>query len=98
MQKKTKNKIFSGAIGSIVTGLFSFGLFSIYGGNKCDISYVSNPNNVNNLIQIGSCDCFCCKGFYGQGYESCGMFGLYLGLIIGAILGILIIHLIYKKR
>ncbi|MFA5258493.1 MAG: hypothetical protein WC979_04140 [Candidatus Pacearchaeota archaeon] len=98
MQKKTKYQILGGIICAVTLGLISFGYFAGYGGNRCNISYMSSPTDFKSLIQIGSCDCFCCKGFYGQGYESCGIFGLYFGLILGAILGISIVHLIWTKR
>jgi len=98
MQKKIKYQIFFGIIGAIILGFLGFGYFVGYGGSRCDISYSSSPTNFDNIIQTGSCDCFCCKGFYGQGYESCGVFGLYFGLILGAILGVLIVHLVWKRK
>lgn len=98
MKKKIKYQIFAGLVGAILIGLIGFGYFAGYGGNKCNISYHSDPNNFSNLIQAGSCDCFCCKGLYGQGYESCGMFGLYSGLFLGALTGMLLIHLIWKIK
>ena len=98
MKKKAKYQILIGIITAITFGLISFGYFAGYGGNKCNISYHSDPNNFNNLIQNGSCECFCCKGIYGQGYESCGMFGLYFGLLLGAFIGVLLVHLIWKNK
>ena len=36
--------------------------------------------------------------FFGSaGYESCGPFGLYVGFIVGAMLGIMIVNKITKK-
>lgn len=95
--EKITIKIIAAIIGAIILGFFSFGYFTGYGGSRCDISFYSDPANYSNMLQLGSCDCFCCQGFYGQGYESCGMFGLFSGWILGAPLGLLITHLILRK-
>lgn len=36
--------------------------------------------------------------FNSAGYESCGPFGLYVGFIVGAILGVIIVNKIIKKN
>ncbi|KKR22074.1 MAG: hypothetical protein UT48_C0001G0087 [Parcubacteria group bacterium GW2011_GWE2_39_37] len=59
---------------------------SLYGGNCCDI--------------VGkSCDCFCCNSFGLRGYESCGVFGVLAGGVVGIIVGLIIYWVIryYKK-
>lgn len=84
MQKKTKYQIVTAILGAIIIGFFSLLYFAGYGGSNCDM-----PGK--------DCSCFCCNMFGIRGYESCGDFGLILGGIIGALLGILIIHLIWMK-
>jgi hypothetical protein len=81
MERKTKYQIIAGFIGAIIIGLISFVFFVGYGGNNCD-----SPPSM-------TCDCFCCHMFNSRGYESCGIFGFWFGIIIGVILGILTVHM-----
>ena len=85
MEKKTKCQIIAGVIGAITFSIISFIYFVGYGGNNCD----QPPAN--------TCDCFCCHMFNSRGFESCGIFGLWLGILVGVILGALIIHLTWQK-
>jgi hypothetical protein len=83
MKRKILFLSIAGVIGVIIFGLIGFILFVGYGGNSCDQS---------NAI----CDCFCCHMFNSRGYESCGTFGLGLGILVGAVFGVLISRLVSK--
>lgn len=85
MEKRIIYQIVAGVIGAIILGII--GLISLinYGGNNCD-----QP-------PAATCDCFCCHMFNSRGYEACGTFGFWLGIMLGAILGVLIIKLIWQK-
>ena len=92
MKRLTKKIIlvFACALIFAVIGLY---FFSIFGANKCDYYYTGTGNN-NELIRVGSCDCFCCDMFNTRGYESCGIFGFLIGAVIGIIFALIIIRLI----
>jgi hypothetical protein len=85
MDKKTKYQITFGLIGAIVFGLIGLLYFAGYGGNRCDVAPAMG------------CDCFCCGMFGLRGYEACGDFGLILGILLGAIIGVLAAHHIWRK-
>ena len=85
MEKKTKFQIIAGVAGAIIFSIFGLIYFAGYGGNNCD----QPPAN--------TCDCFCCHMFNSRGFESCGAFGLWLGILVGVILGLLVIRLAWQK-
>lgn len=76
--------VISGLAGAIILGLVFMLIFINYGGNNCD-----QPPAM-------TCDCFCCDMFGLRGYESCANFGLILGVITGAVLGVLAIKFFRK--
>ena len=83
--KKFIYQFFSGLIGAIILGLVGFLVLINYGGNNCD----SYPNM--------TCNCFCCHLFGLRGYESCSQFGLFAGILVGAIIGIILCNLFLRK-
>ena len=81
--KKIIYQILLAIAGALIFGIIGLLKFAGYGGNNCD---VSGKN----------CDCFCCNMFGSRGYESCGDFGLIVGILAGAMLGLAAYRLIRK--
>lgn len=95
--KKIVYLLLAAIIGAAGVTVFSFLFFAGYGANACNMYYISGPDNPDKLIPVGSCDCFCCQMFNLSGYESCGIFGFWLGIPLGAILGPIIVSLFWDK-
>ncbi len=85
MGRRTLFAILAGVVGAVVLGFFGIFFFTLYGGNSCDVSPAM------------TCDCFCCHMFNTRGYESCGVFGLWLGIIIGAVAGVLALLFVWRR-
>ncbi|MCX6781863.1 MAG: hypothetical protein NTW66_01990 [Candidatus Magasanikbacteria bacterium] len=75
--------VLSAIAGALIFGLIGLLRFAGYGGNNCDVTGKS-------------CDCFCCNMFGLRGYESCGDFGLIVGVLVGAVLGF-VTHRLIKR-
>ena len=80
-----------GIVGAFLLGVFGLVIFVSYGGNACNISYVGND-----MVRVGSCECFCCHWFNLQGYEPCGLFGFWLGAALGVPLLVWIVYRLVK--
>ena len=83
--KKVIYPILFAIAGALIFGLTGLLKFAGYGGNSCDVAGKS-------------CDCFCCNMFGLRGYESCGDFGLIIGILVGATLGFVVYKLIKKIK
>ena len=84
MDKKILYQIIFGILGALIIGILGFLYFLDYGGNSCDM-----PGK--------DCSCFCCNMFGLRGYEACGNFGFFAGIILGASVSVLIVHFIWKN-
>ena len=104
MKKFKKDERDANVAGATLLGVFGIVLlagfcalfFMDYGGNHCSNNAYISPPDQNGLVRIGSCDCFCCNWFGLQGYEACGQFGFWLGIVLGVILLIWIISRLRK--
>lgn len=85
MQKGIQ-KIILVIFSAITFGFIGSLSMSYYGANSCD------------QIPDLSCDCICCHMFGLRGYESCSLFGLFLGTIVGLIMGVITYKYIKRKR
>ena len=83
--KKYFYPILSALIGAVIFGVGGFLGFMTYGGRNCD-----TPGK--------NCDCFCCNLFGLRGYESCADFGFWIGIGIGAIIGLIVYVLVKNKK
>ncbi len=79
-----KKLIFSAIIGAVIFGSIGFLTFVGYGAGNCDV-----PGK--------ACDCFCCHMFGLRGYESCGDFGLLIGIVSGIVVGIFCYRIAWNR-
>lgn len=83
--KKYFVKILCMLIGAVTFSVGGLLKFMSYGASSCD-----SPGKF--------CDCFCCNSFGLRGYEACGNYGLYVGIISGLIIGYVFYLFVYRKN
>ena len=81
--KKNIYQSLAALVGAIIFGAIGWLKFAGYGGSECDVAGKS-------------CDCFLCNMFGLRGYESSGEFGLRIGVVVGATLGLIAVRVIYR--
>lgn len=85
MNKKLIYQVLAGLIGAIIFGIAGLFFLMNYGGNNCDQPPTS------------TCECFCCNLFNSRGYEACSQLGLYIGALIGIIIGVSLYRINWQK-